>query len=250
MGLQHVASLCTLTVMAAVIAAGFVARRTRPAVERRVRWGAVAIAAPTWLFMQTWFAIYAWDPVDAAPLHICDLGGVIAMFALAHRGRWWRAVLFFWGVGLTTQAFVTPVLTAEQGPHTMVFWLFWVSHAWVVGGAVYDFVVLGFRPTLGDLGRAIAVTAGWLAVVFTVNIIPDDGYNYGYVGPADDQPGVVALLGPWPLRVVFMAGIVLVGFTVIYLVASRLPGGDNATEPREPRLQTPSRNQARSARDR
>ena len=231
MTLQHLASLCTLGVIAAVLAIG-VGLRRRGIDDRSLRLSAIVLAIPAWLFMQLWYAWYAWDPVDAAPLHICDLGGVVAMFALSSRGgghlRWFRAVLFFWAIGLTTQAFFTPVLTAEQGPDTMKFWLFWISHGWVVGAALYDLIVRGYRPTLVDLGRGIVVTAAWLAVVFVINVLPDGGYNYGYVGPVDDQPGIVALLGPWPLRVVWMSLIVLAGFIAIWALACRIPGGENA----------------------
>ena len=79
--------------------------RRRGIDDRPLRLSAIAVAIPAWLFMQLWYVWYAWDPVDAAPLHICDLGGVVAMFALASRGgghlRWFRAVLFFWAIGLT-----------------------------------------------------------------------------------------------------------------------------------------------------
>lgn len=231
MTLQHLASLCTLGVIAAVLAIGIGLRR-RGIDDRPLRLSAIALAIPAWLFMQLWYAWYAWDPVDAGPLHICDLGGVVAMFALASRGcghlRWYRAVLFFWAIGLTTQAFITPVLTEEQGPDTMKFWLFWFSHGGVVGAALYDLIVRGYRPTLRDLGRGIVVTAAWLAVVFLINVLPEGGYNYGYVGPVNDQPGIVALLGPWPRRVLWMALIVLAAFTAIWALACRIPGGENA----------------------
>ena len=228
MTIQHLASLCTLALIAAAVAIG-VGLRRKGIDDRPLRLSAIAVAIPSWLFMQVWYAVYAWDPVDAAPLHICDLGGIVAMFVLYSRGggrlRWWRAVLFFWAIGLTTQAFATPVLTAEQGPGTMKFWLFWLSHGFVVGTAIYDLIVLGYRPTRRDLGRAVVVTAIWLATVFTLNAVM--GWNYGYVGPIEDQPGVVALLGPWPRRVLWMMLIVLAGFVALWAVASRLPGGEN-----------------------
>jgi len=235
MNVQHLASLCTLAAIVAVVAVGRGLRR-RGIDDRLLRLSALAAAIPGWLFMQLGYVRYAWDPVDAAPLHVCDLGGIVAMFVLLSRGgshlRGWRAVLFFWGFGLTTQAFATPVLTAEQGPHTVRFWLFWVSHGFVVGTAAYDLVVRGFRPRRADLFRGVAVTAAWLAAVFTLNVLPEGGWNYGYVGPVDDQPGVVALLGPWPMRVAWMALIVLIGFVLLWAIASRLPGGENEPRPR------------------
>jgi uncharacterized membrane protein YwaF len=106
-----------------------------------------------------------------------------------------------------------------------VFWTFWTAHTIIAACAVYDVVVLGFRPGWGDLGRAIAVSAVYIAVVVPVNLAL--GSNYGYVGnPADikDIPPFVCALGPWPLRAIMLVALAPLGFVVVvlpWLIAAR-----------------------------
>jgi len=181
--------------------------------ERRLRgtlaWGTIGV----WVVMNIWY-IANRGLEESLPLHICDLAAVIGPIGLLSRSRLLRSVLYFWGLALTTQGFATPVLNV--GPGHMTYWLFWANHTIVVGLAVYDIVVGGYRPYPRDLGRVVGVTAGWLALVFTINYFT--GWNYGYVGRA--EPGaetIVQALGPWPLRVVWMALLALAAFGLAYL---------------------------------
>ncbi len=129
---------------------------------------------------------------SALPLHLCDIAGVVATAAFLLPARPLRTLLYFWGIGLSSLAFIIPVLTA--GPATMEFWSFWVSHWVVVGGAAYLVLVEGYRPTPRDLAVAIAVTIGYGLLMVPVNLALDA--NYMYVG-RESPPA--AFLGAWPL---------------------------------------------------
>ncbi len=63
--------------------------------------------------------------------------------------------------------------------------------------------MLGFRPDWGDLRRAYAVSALYVAVIVPVDLL--FGANYRFIGNpplgAKILPFVDAL-GPWPLRAV------------------------------------------------
>src|SRR5687768_13772222 len=68
-----------------------------------------------------WVIVHAWeltpgefDPAQSLPLHLCDVSTLIAAVALITSARKWRALLYFWGLGLNTQAFITPLL--QSGP--------------------------------------------------------------------------------------------------------------------------------------
>jgi len=140
-----------------------------------------------------------WD--TSLPLHICDLVGWVAFFALWMQRRILRTILYFWGLGLTTQAFITP--TIDTGPDTVKFWLFWASHLTIVGSAIYDVAVLRYRPTWRDLGVIALVMIG-----YGIIIIPFDlsfGFNYGYIGNTrPTSPTLIDRLGDWPLRLLWM----------------------------------------------
>jgi uncharacterized membrane protein YwaF len=99
-----------------------------------------------------------------------------------------------------------------------VFWLFWAAHSIVVASAVYDLAVLGFRPRWGDLGRAYAASAHYVAAIVPVDLAL--GANYGFIGnppPGVKIPPFVDALGPWPLRAVIVVALGAVGFAVLVL---------------------------------
>jgi hypothetical integral membrane protein (TIGR02206 family) len=156
---------------------------------------------------------FGWLPAnykieEALPLQMCDLTSLIAPLVLFTRARLLRTLLYFWGIGLSIQALLTP--TIEEGPLYIAFWLFWLTHAAIISTAVYDLIAWRYRPTFRDAITAIVACTIWLGVVLAVDLtLPA---NYGYVGnTTPDHPTAIDKLGPWPLRVYKMsaAGIVL-----------------------------------------
>jgi hypothetical integral membrane protein (TIGR02206 family) len=151
---------------------------------------------------------------EALPIHMCDLTGLIAPLVLLTRRRFLRALLYFWGIGLSIHGMLTPVL--EDGPASLRFWLFWLTHASIIGTAIYDLIAHAYRPAWRDCVFAIAACAVWLATVLVVNLSLD--VNYGYVGnTTPDRPTVIDNLGPWPQRVFMMTGAVLGLFVTMWL---------------------------------
>ncbi len=155
------------------------------------------IGATIWWFLPSNFDLY-----ESLPFHLCDIAAWIAPFALVFQNRLLRALLFFWGLGLSTQAFVSPVVA--DGVDSVEFWLFWVGHTQIVGSALYDTAVLAFRPRRRDFFVASGVSIAIAGLMMVFNVVFD--VNYWFVGNASPSaPTVVDFLGPWPLRVVWMA---------------------------------------------
>jgi hypothetical integral membrane protein (TIGR02206 family) len=156
---------------------------------------------------------FGWLPAnykieEALPLQMCDLTSLAAPLVLITRVRFLRTLLYFWGLGLSINALLTP--TIEEGPLYVAFWLFWLTHAAIIGTAIYDLVAWRYRPTFRDTVIAIAACTVWLGDVLTADLTQHA--NYGYVGNiSPDRPTAIDKLGPWPLRVYKMsaAGIML-----------------------------------------
>ncbi len=152
------------------------------------------------------------------PLQICDLMGFVAPLAMLTGSRYLKAVLYFFALGLSTQAFVTPIV--RFGPGHPEFWIFWVSHTIIVGYAVIELVVFKYRPSLRDLLGAVLTGVGYVAAMLTINhLLRDHRANYGFV--ADIQlaaPTLIDRLGPWPLRVLWMGVIANLGFFLLWAV--------------------------------
>lgn len=149
------------------------------------------------------------------PLQLCDLAAFVAAFAMLTQRRWLRTLLYFWGFGLSTQAFATPII--HEGAASLRFWMFWIGHVAIVGSAVYDVLVGGYRPAWRDVVVAMGLTVAWGAVVFTLNVAA--GTNYGYIGDTTPENAtIVDKLGPWPGRVAIMGCIVLVDFLLLWAI--------------------------------
>jgi hypothetical integral membrane protein (TIGR02206 family) len=166
-----------------------------------------------WVFYNVLWNWNGRDLYDALPLHLCDLNGLIGPLALITGHRWLRATLYFWTLVLGLQAFIQPALV--EGPAFLVFWAFWLSHTITFACAIYDLAVLGFRPGWRDLGRASVVSLAYLALIIPIDLWLEA--NYGFVGhppPHRSLPPMVGALGPWPQRVLLMAGLAFAGFLI------------------------------------
>jgi hypothetical integral membrane protein (TIGR02206 family) len=164
-----------------------------------------------------------WDLNESLPFHLCRWTGWIAAVCLIAGTRpgwrWTRSLMFFWGLGLSVQGFITPMW--NHGAASMEFWLYWVGHLQIVGVAVYDMAVRGFRPRGKDLLLAVVAGVGFALLVVGVNRAL--GTNYSYLGEWNyDRASVVDRLGPYPGRVFAMAGGALVIFVVMYCLARGL----------------------------
>ncbi len=203
-----------ITLIALVVWAGW--RLSTRGSERTLRLPLCVTCIFAWLAVQAWLLWPGvFDPTWSWPLHICDLAAIIAPLALLTRARLLRTALYFWGIGLTTQGFMTPVI--DVGRESIAYWLFWANHTVVVGLAVYDLVVGGYRPRFGDVMAAIGLTGFWVAVVLPLNLTY--GWNYGFLNDAAlPTRSVLDLMPRWPLRLLAMEGLTIAGFVILWLV--------------------------------
>jgi hypothetical integral membrane protein (TIGR02206 family) len=217
----HVLALvvCVLLIAAPSLAGRHLQKDAEAALRRTL----AALAVCYWLAYNIWWNWNGLDPPTGLPLQICDFNGLVAPLALVTGWRWARAALYFWTAALTLQAFIQPALTA--GPAALIFWAFWAAHTIIAACALYDIAVLGFRPGWNDLGRALAVSAAYVALVVPINLWLSS--DYGYIGnPADirEIPPFVDALGPWPRRAIILIALAPLGFVVVllpWLVAAR-----------------------------
>jgi hypothetical integral membrane protein (TIGR02206 family) len=151
---------------------------------------------------------------DNLPLHPCDLVGLLVPYAIWSRRRLAQAVLYFWGIGLSLQAVITPDL--RDGPAHVWFWTFWIPHASIIGAAVYVLVVERFVPDWTDCLRAYALALLYVAVILPFDLL--SGFNYGFLGPGSPKrASLLDLLGPWPWRVGVIIALAAAGFVFLQL---------------------------------
>lgn len=191
--------------------------------ERWWGWSIVlsqAVIAVWWLLPDAWNLESRLNIERAVPLNLCRLVVWIAALAMLSSARWPRSLLYFWGLGLSTHAFVTPVF--EEGPAQAVFWVFWLGHAQIVGTAVYDVVVRGFRPRCSDFTLAASAGLAYAAVVIAVNATWHTGYA-GLGRATFDLPNLAKSLGHWPWRPLWIVCLALAWFVIIWRAWSFVP---------------------------
>jgi hypothetical integral membrane protein (TIGR02206 family) len=152
---------------------------------------------------------------ESLPLQYCDLAPWIAAIALLTRRRWARTILYFWGFGLCSQAFITPIV--EFGPAHTRFWWFWIGHTHIVGSAIYDVIARGYRPSWSDFRIALSVSLVYCLALAVFNAFT--GFNYGFVGPS--KPGnatIIDLLGPYPWRIATLIAVATALLALLTLV--------------------------------
>jgi hypothetical integral membrane protein (TIGR02206 family) len=155
-----------------------------------------------------------WDLQESLPLHMCRWDVWIVAWAMLTLNRKARALTLFWGLGLSTQVFFTPFL--KEGHGSLGFWIYWLNHLQIVGLALYDVVVLGYRPNLKDFVFATLAGIGFGILVFGLNIVL--GTNYAYLG-AGTHPGasMIDFLGEYPWRAFWLIAACAAVFVVMYV---------------------------------
>lgn len=218
---QHLAAL---GVFAMVVLVMVLVGRRHDKATRRV---AAAFGFGVWLLSAVYYTLPAnLEPDKSLPIQACDLLVLLAPLVLAMPSRLLRAVVYFGGIGLTTQAFVTPT-SDIGGPDNIKFWIFWLLHGTILATAIYVVAVDRFRPTLIDLRNAVIFWGFYALAMIALNygtylggLNEGQGWYYGYLGPTLPeivQDSVLKHLGQWPLRPLMMMLLALSIFVVIYL---------------------------------
>ncbi len=146
-----------------------------------------------------------WDVGSSLPFQLCDLAWMLAVYALWTQRPWACGLLYYWGLTLTSQALVTPVLDFDF-PHVQ-FLMFWFSHVLVVLATIYLTWGLGHRPRWSHYGLALAVTFGWGVIMLGFNACFKTNYLYVSAKP----PGTLLdRLGEWPFYLLSEIAIVTI----------------------------------------
>jgi hypothetical integral membrane protein (TIGR02206 family) len=208
--------LIAVVVLAAAICVLCLAGRAlNPLAKHRFELAMAGLIAAFWIGYQVYDNVTQGIGLrNSLPLQLCDIVAIIAALEFARPSRNVHALAYFWGVALSSQALITPDLGG--GPDSLGFWAFWVYHLFVVGSGIYAVSVRGFRPKWTDLRFAIVAGLLYAIPVFLLDVLL--GLNYGYLGRSNPgQPTVIDLLGPWPMRVVYMVLLAVAAMILFWL---------------------------------
>lgn len=157
----------------------------------------------------------------SVPLRLTDLATVVGAYALWSQHHWAFVLTYYWGLVLSTQALISPVLKSADFPH-YEFLAFWSIHLLVVWAAIYLTWGRGMRPCWRDYRLVVVVTAGWAAGTMAFNGIA--GTNYGFLNAKPATASLLDLMGPWPVYVLVASALVAGVWALMTWPWERRPG--------------------------
>jgi hypothetical integral membrane protein (TIGR02206 family) len=127
---------------------------------------------------------------QALPFQLCDWAMVTIIVALLTRRQSWSELSYFWGIGGTLQAILTPNLPV--GFPDIRFLSFFVGHCGIVAGVIYLLVARRLRILSGSVWRTLAWSELYLAVTLLVDHLTN--VNYGFLLHKPAAPSILDYL--------------------------------------------------------
>lgn len=217
---------CLLVCLSGVLVTVRLARRLRDTASaaRLLRHCLIAGCLVSWVLSNGYGLLggrFSWS--ESLPLQFCNLANLLGAHALATRHRSSQSLMYFWSFALCIWAFLTPSLYV--GPSHLWFWLFWLYHLCIPISTSWILVADRFQPTWRDWRISVISTLTYMAALAMLDAVT--GWNYGFVGPSKpSQANLLDFLGPYPLRLVWMALIGTFLFLLLMLPWLRLRHGD------------------------
>jgi hypothetical integral membrane protein (TIGR02206 family) len=147
------------------------------------------------------------------PLQLCDWGIVVVLVAIWTGNQRWFEVAYFWGIGGTLQAVLTPNL--RFGFPDWRFISFFTSHSGIIIGVVFLMLIRRYRPYPMSIVRVFL----WSEFYFVVTLIADEltGFNYGFLLHKPEAFSILSFLSDSrPLYLLQMHGVALLFFLGLY----------------------------------
>lgn len=164
------------------------------------------------------YAIYLWQHQlfvwrQALPFQLCDWAMVTIIVALLTRRPSWTEVSYFWGIGGTFQAILTPNLQVNFPDIRAIS--FFLGHGGIVAGVIYLLIARRFRPTLGSVWRTLAWSELYLLATLAVDRLTR--VNYGFLLHKPQAASILDYLSNihW-LYLVELNGLALLFFALLY----------------------------------
>jgi len=213
-GLAHLIVIFLTIALPFALAA--IVRRTRSSRVERAIIIALSILlvlnyAAYLIFVRYRGGIVSWQQM--LPLQLCDWGMVVVIVAMLSGPQRWFELAYFWGIGGTLQAVLTPNL--HFGFPDVRFFSFFISHSSIIIGVVFLMLIRRYRPYPMSIVRTFA----WSEFYFVVTLVADEltDNNYGFLLRKPEALSILSFLSDWrPLYLLEMHGVALLFFLGLY----------------------------------
>ena len=155
--------------------------------------------------------VHSWSQM--LPMQLCDWAMLVVIVAMWTGNRSWFEVAYFWSIGGTVQAVLTPNLA--YGFPDFRFFSFFISHCGIIIGIVFLMLTRKYRTYPFSIVKVFL----WSELYFVVTMITDriTGYNYGFLLHKPEAFSILSFLSDSrPLYLLQFHLLALVFFTVLY----------------------------------
>lgn len=221
-GPAHLATLGVIVAVAVLLP--LAVRRLAPRAVRPVAWGLALLLVAQECFQLALLLQRHGPSPELLPLHLCSMAVWLSAWMLVTAGPRLYEVTYFWGLGGTSQALLTPDLAV--GFPSVPYLMFYLGHGLVIVAVLYATLAFRLRPRQGAIGRVALITLAYAAVVFGINVAL--GTNFLFLIAKPGGASLMDWLGPWPW---YWLGLIVIGlltFALLYtpfLVLDRLRRG-------------------------
>jgi hypothetical integral membrane protein (TIGR02206 family) len=203
-----------LTIALPIVLALIVHRTKSRALERSICFAISALLLINYiayLIVARQFGVAAWQKM--LPMQLCDWAMIVIIVALWTASRRWLEIAYFWGIGGTLQAIITPNL--QFGFPDLRFISFFVAHSGIIIGIVFLMLIYGFRPRAVGILRTFAWTEFYFVIAFTTDLLT--GENYGFLLHKPEAASLLSFLSDSrPLYLLEFHGLAFLFFTLLY----------------------------------
>src|SRR5205809_1968979 len=212
-GIAHL-SVIFLTIAVPFALATIVGRTKSQLAERVIVFSLSALLILNYIFYMMrvrQFGAVSWQQI--LPLQLCDWGMVVVIVAMLSGNQRWFEVAYFWGIGGTLQAVLTPNL--RFGFPDWRFISFFTSHCGIIVGVIFLMLIRRYRPHPMSIVRVWL----WSEFYFVVTLIVDEltGVNYGFLLHKPEAFSILSFLSDSrQLYLLQMHGVALLFFLALY----------------------------------
>lgn len=218
----HVFSAAHLAALGLISGLGaLIVRASRCGGDTRAQWigrtlGALLVGYVIAIYATLW-ATGSFDPSWALPLELCHWVLVATTIALFKPNRLASEIAYFWGLGGTVQAVLTPDLF--RGFPSWDFLFFFWGHGVTLLGIVYLLAFRRFRPARGSVARVFLFLNLYALAAGATDYVT--GWNYGYLRQKPAAGSLLDYLGPWPWYILSLEFLAAAMFLLLALPWSR-----------------------------
>ncbi len=159
------------------------------------------------------FAKGLWRMYWGLPLQICDLAIFAVAYSLFRHRQWVWELAYFWGLGGTLQAVLTPDLRVTFPDY--IYFKFFLTHGCIIIGVIFLSAGLKKPITFRSVLRVLVITNIYAAFIGIFNWLFKT--NYLYLSHKPSQPSLLDHLGPWPWYILGLEVVLVVSLIIYYL---------------------------------